>query len=374
MHDPDERDSTHPQRDQTDESLRVEREKADIVAEEKRDAVDAEADGVVRLARERADEITAAARAGADGGGDAGERARADRLLRRERSAADAALDTERAARRRYLTDFLAAERDATDQDLLAERAHADTAVDARDDFLATVTHDLRALLGGLALNATMLVDEAPEGEGGEALRVCASRSQRLVARMNRLVNDLIDVASIEAGKLALFPEQVLVARALADTLEAFEPLAAAKRISLDAAAADPSLLAWIDEGRVLQVLANVVGNAIKFTPSGGRVSVSASADGREVHFTVTDSGIGIPEDAREGVFERFRQVRRDPRGLGLGLHISKSIVEAHGGRIWLESHLGAGSTFHFALPAGADGRMNDRVEPPGPSAPQAAP
>ena len=99
-------------------------------------------------------------------------------------------------------------------------------------------------------------------------------------------------------------------------------------------------------------MLANLVSNAIKFTPAEGRVSVRIQSDESEIRFTVIDTGIGIPEDALQGVFERFHQVGRDRRGLGLGLHISKSIVEAHGGRMWVESKLATGSSFFFSLPA----------------------
>ena len=287
----------------------------------------------MRLARERADEVTATARGDADRlspvpprDGEVGspeERALADEVLERERVVADAALVEERAARRRYLDDLLSAERAATDHDLIAERAHADTAVESRDDFLATVSHDLRSLLGGLTMNAALMSELAPAGPGGDKLRVNAARGRRLVGRMNRLVNDLLDVASIEAGRLALFPAQVEIAHLLRDTLDAFEPIAAAKRVALDAHT-DGATSAWLDEGRILQVLANLVGNGIKFTPMEGRVSIEAHADRAEVHFTVTDTGIGIPEDAHESVFERFRQVRSDPRGLLSLIHISE--------------------------------------------------
>jgi signal transduction histidine kinase len=117
-------------------------------------------------------------------------------------------------------------------------------------------------------------------------------------------------------------------------------------------AAAQP-LRARVDGDRILQVLANLVSNAIKFTPAGGRVSVAVTIEKNELQFAVTDSGVGIAAEEVTGVFERFHQVNHgEHRGLGLGLHISKFIVEAHGGRMWIDSKLGTGSTFHFALPA----------------------
>jgi signal transduction histidine kinase len=195
------------------------------------------------------------------------------------------------------------------------------------------------------------LLDQAPAGAAGDLTRKCASTSQRLVVRMSRLVNDLLDVTSIEAGRVALLIEESDVADILRDTLEAFEPLAAVKGVSLTAEAELPPCVGRFDSGRILEVLANLVSNALKFTTSGGRVSIRVARAGNELIFSVKDTGIGIPEDALRSVFEKFKQVAKDRRGLGLGLYISKGIVEAHGGRMWAESQLGAGSTFHFEIP-----------------------
>jgi signal transduction histidine kinase len=358
-------DRTRPQRDQTNESLRVERDRSDALVETKRDAVEEKADEVVELARERADQVVRAARDDADQeraghprsitdeASARQQRTRADAQLEAERARADLVLERERAERRRVLADFLAVEREATDNDLIGERAHADTVIAARDEFLATVSHDLRSLLGGLSLNAELMVTHAPEGPSGDPIRRHAASSGRMIARMNRLINDLLDIASIEAGKLALVPEPVELAALLRDTLDAFAPIAATKRITLVAAAANAPAHAHLDAGRILQVLANLVSNAIKFTPAGGHVSIQLRAERGELQLAVTDTGIGIPADALPGVFERFRQVSKDRRGLGLGLHISKCIVEAHGGRMWAESEVAAGSTFHVALPLG---------------------
>jgi signal transduction histidine kinase len=352
---------SHPQRDETDKSLRIERDKTDTHIAQKRDVLEEEADEVVRIARQRADHVVQVTRDNADRerypqstaaeASSERERRRADVVLERERSHADVALEHERAKRKRYLDDFLAVEREATDQDLINERSHDDTLIATRDQFLGTVSHDMRSLLSGLSLTAELLIQHAPEGAGGDKMRRHSATIQRLVARMNRLVNDLLDVTSIEAGKLAVLLAPVEVATILRDTLDAFAPLAAAKRITLDADAGALPLHAPLDGGRILQVLANLVSNAIKFTPEEGRVSIRVRIEENELHFAVTDTGIGIPEDALQRVFERFRQVDQDRRGLGLGLHISKGIVEAHGGRMWAESKPAAGSTFHFTLP-----------------------
>jgi signal transduction histidine kinase len=349
----------HAKRDQTDESLRVERDKTDAGVAEKLEAVEDQADEVLRIARERADRVVQTARDAADRrpqspSGEASaerERSRADVVLERERSTADAVLEGQRARRSRYLADFLASEREATDQDLIDERAHDDKLIAARDEVLGIVSHDLRSLLGGLSLNVEVLIRQAPQGAPGDKMRSIAATSKRLVARMNRLVNDLLDIVSIEAGGLAVLPEQVEVTTILSETLEAFAPIAAAKSITLGGDTAAPPLHARLDGERVLQVLANLVSNAIKFTAAGGHVSIRISNDGNEIRFAVSDTGIGISEDVLPRVFERFHQVSKDRRGVGLGLHISKCIVEAHGGRMWAESTLGTGSTFYFALP-----------------------
>jgi signal transduction histidine kinase len=249
---------------------------------------------------------------------------------------------------------FLAAERGRTDEDLVEERGLADTLVVTRDEFLANVSHDLRALLGGLSLTAGLLDKVAPEGEAGARIRKLAGAAGRYVSRMDRLLNDLLDVASIEAGKLLVVREAVAVAGLVEETVAAFGPVAEAKRITLLADAPDDLGEASLDGDRLLQVLANLVSNAIKFTPEGGQVRVAAAASAQEIHFTVQDSGIGIPADQLGRIFDRFHQLSRTRLGLGLGLHISSCLVEAHGGRLWAESVAGAGSTLHAVVPRAA--------------------
>jgi len=354
-------DTSDPQRDLTDESLRVEREKADDAVAEKREAVENAADEVVRIARDRADQVVQTARDDADrvrpqqasAAAASSERKRtdADRVLEQERAREDTALERERVRRRRYLGDFLAVERDATDEGLVDERARADTELEVRDQFLATVSHDLSSLLGGLSVGASVIHDRAPQGAAGDEIRKLAATHRRMVTRMNRLVGDLLDITSIQAGKLAILLEPLDVATVVRETLDAFAPMASARHLTLDADVAGLPARVWLDGGRILQVLANLVSNAIKFTPAEGRVSIRVRCEGSEILFAVSDTGIGIAEDALENIFERFHQVSPDRRGLGLGLHIAKCIVEAHGGRMWVDSKLGAGTTVHFALP-----------------------
>jgi signal transduction histidine kinase len=278
-----------------------------------------------------------------------------DRRMRREalleeRHRTDESLRFER-RKSGHLAPFLEAERNATDELLIGERAAADTVTAAHEGFLADVSHDLRSLLGGLAVSAALLIADAPSGIDGDKIRNHARASQRAVARMTRLIGDLLDTASIEAGRLAITPEPVDIGKLLTDTVDAFRSTAEARHVVLDAALPAPPLMATLDDLRILQVLANLVGNAIKFTPPGGRVSIQTRTTTNRIQFVVTDTGVGIPENKLAAIFERFNQVSKDRRGLGLGLHISKCIVEAHGGRIWAESP-SVGSTFYVELPA----------------------
>jgi signal transduction histidine kinase len=361
---PDQAAPNELKRQETDESLRVERDKADVALIERRSESEEKTDEIVQVARDRADEVVRTARDVADRQAAAApsssgveaisrrQRNREDSVLEDERARADAVLERERAERKRYLAEFLAVERDATDDKLTDERAHADDALSARDEFLAAVSHDLRTLLAGLVLNADLLVTLAPAGDTGIAIRKHARLGRRLTAQMNRLVNDLLDVVSIDAGTLAIIPERVAVEKLLQDAADAFGPIAAAAGVTLDVELPAVSLYARIDDGRIAQVIANLISNAIKFVPAGGTVSMRAQRASNEIVVCVSDTGIGIPKDNLETVFERLRQVRRDRRGLGLGLYISKSLIEAHGGRIWVESEVAKGSSFYFAVPA----------------------
>ncbi len=179
-----------------------------------------------------------------------------------------------------------------------------------------------------------------------------ARRIQRSGARMNRLIGDLIDVASIEAGVLAVKRQLGDPIHVLTEAVDTFQAQAAASGVSLQSDVVMPASLADFDPARILQVLANLVGNAIKFAPRGGSVVVHLERVEDELRFAVHDTGPGIPRQHLDTVFERFRQVDRDDRrGVGLGLYISKCIIQGHGGRIWAESVPGQGTTFRFTLP-----------------------
>jgi PAS domain S-box-containing protein len=225
-------------------------------------------------------------------------------------------------------------------------------ALAARDAVLAVVAHDLRSPLGAIELAAASLL-ALPHDEGRlEQVRAASEVIRRSVARASRLIDDLLDVASIEAGRLSLERVSVSAADLVHEAAEALSPAVREANLEMEGAVEEalPAVLA--DRGRILQVFSNLVGNAIKFTRAGGRVGIAAERRGDEVCFSVSDTGVGIPAEHLPHVFDRFWQARRsDRRGAGQGLPIARGIVEAHGGRIWAESTPGQGSTFRFTLP-----------------------
>jgi len=351
------------ERGQTDESLRTEREKTDRALADRQAAAEEDADQVLIRARESADAVLTEARskvdelleASPDVGTDATvaeDRVLEDEALQDERATADEVLRREREENARVLARLLPLEREKTDRFLLTERARSDVALANRDNFLGLVSHDLRNLLSGIVMSAELLAARAPQDEGGAQTLVATARIQRYAARMNRLIGDLLDVASIDAGKLAIAPVPGDAATLTAEAVDTFQATASAKGISLQTEVADGPLRAEFDHDRMLQVLANVVTNAIKFTSQGGSIVVRGERAGDELRFSVSDTGSGIPGNMLEAIFERFWQVGKDDRrGVGLGLYISRCIVEAHGGKIWAESTLGEGSRLFFTIP-----------------------
>lgn len=352
-----------PERELTDASLHDERKKADQEMAAIRLAVEIEADAVVEHARENADAVLVAAREKADKKVDAtavGEiqtdivvdREVEDAVVRAERASADKSVRQEREVRARLLTRLLPLERDATDQYLLTERARSDDALATRDDFLGMVAHDLRDLLNGVVVSSQFLAQKLEKHGDSEQLLLETARIVRYGARMNRLIGDLVDVASIDAGKLAMQTDQGDVASLVIEAVEALQAAASAKGVSLEVQGVKGPCMAEFDHDRLLQVLANLIANSVKFTPRGGSIRVQCERRDDGLAFCVGDTGEGIPAAMLEAVFERFWQVgANDRRGLGLGLYISRCIVEAHGGTIRAESTRGQGTQMYFTLP-----------------------
>jgi len=227
----------------------------------------------------------------------------------------------------------------------------AQRATRAREELLAIVSHDLKNPLN-VILMSTSLMAPAPGASDRRQSREQIEAIKRSARHMNRLIQDLLVTASIEAGKLTIERRRFAIYPLVHEAIEAMRPLAARKLLTLSDELPDdiPEILA--DAGRLQQVFANLLGNAIKFTPKGGTITVRAEVVDADVRFSVADTGSGMSEDDLRRLFERFWQARRTARqGTGLGLSIVKGIVDAHGGRIWVESGVGIGSTFFFTLP-----------------------
>jgi signal transduction histidine kinase len=172
---------------------------------------------------------------------------------------------------------------------------------------------------------------------------------------MNRLIQDLLDVTQMEAGRLVVTPASVLPEQIVRDSVEAQEALAAAASLELRTDVPPGVPPVWADHDRLLQVFENLITNAIKFTRPGGRITVGAALTDGHVLFRVADTGIGISPDDLPHVFDRFWQAHKGAHhGAGLGLPIVQGIVDAHGGRTWVDSQPGLGSTFFFTIPVSA--------------------
>jgi len=227
--------------------------------------------------------------------------------------------------------------------------AESQQAVRAREEVLAIVSHDLRNPLNAVMLAAQLMKvsDDMPSGEM-EQLETIELSAQR----MRRLIEDLLDVTRLEGGKqLPIEPAPLDVKPLLQEIYELFKTQAAMSSIALRYDVEDlPPVYA--DRHRVTQVFSNLVGNAMKFTPAGGRVSMRATRSDDQALFAVSDTGPGIPQKNLKDIFNPYWQAKRTARlGAGLGLPIAKGIVEAHGGKIWVESEPGKGTTFYFTLP-----------------------
>jgi len=233
----------------------------------------------------------------------------------------------------------------------------AQQATQARDEVLGVVAHDLRNPLNGILMQAALLRRRGPEA--GRLSRATEG-IERAATRLNRLIGDLLDVTRMEAGRLSIEPAGVSAREVVVESVQSQESLATSASLELRLDVAPDLAEVWADRDRLLQLLENLVGNAIKFTEPGGRVTVGAKPRDGEVLFWVADTGVGVSAENLPHLFDRFWQARKAERqGAGLGLPIVKGIVEAHGGRIWVESTPGDGSTFFVTIP------MARRARPP---------
>jgi len=226
----------------------------------------------------------------------------------------------------------------------------AQEAVKARDDVLGTVAHDLGNPLSVISIVCRSLLNKGPDAFDPET-RELIQGTYESSARMARLIDDLLDVSRIDAVGLQLQQEPLDAAAFLHDVARRVRPLAETKRISLRVEVDGELPQVSADGDRLAQVMWNLLGNAIKFTPEDGSVRISGADEADGVRVSVIDSGPGIPDEIRRTLFDRFARGRGKRRGYGLGLAISRGIVEAHGGRIWADGRVGEGCAIHFTLP-----------------------
>ena len=224
-----------------------------------------------------------------------------------------------------------------------------------KSDFVSNVSHELRTPLTAIKGSVDNMLDGLT-GDLNEKQNRYLVRVKSNADRLARLINDLLDLSRIEAGvKLKLTNLSLpTVAR---EVVESLGSVAAEKPISFEIECPDVNLTAWADPDRIVEVLTNLIGNAIKFTPTNGKVTLCLKRSGNEwVKISVADTGPGIPPDEANRIFDKFYQVTQPEKqktmGTGLGLSITKALVEMHGGKIWLESEVGKGSIFSFTLPA----------------------
>src|SRR5215831_19005892 len=223
-----------------------------------------------------------------------------------------------------------------------------------KSDFVSSVSHELRTPLTAIKGAVDLLLREVP-GPLNENQTHHLSRVRSNTQHLAGLINDLLDLSKIEEGKIELDAGRVSLGGLLHEVIETVNLMAAEKPVLLEVDVREPSVLVWADRDKVKQVLMNLIGNAIKFTPPQGKVTVSTSKDDAEwAQVSVNDSGPGISAEECQKIFQKFYQVCEGgglkPKGTGLGLAISKSLVELHGGKIWVESEEGRGSTFSFTL------------------------
>jgi len=224
----------------------------------------------------------------------------------------------------------------------------------ARKEIVDTVSHDLKNPLSAIKLGLQYVERKLSRNKKCTDVEVARGLTIifRSVDKMEKMVSDLLDHTKLEAGKLLLEPTDCELARLTKEVIEQFRPIAHSRNIKLTSEIIEDGKIIHCDQGRVEQVLSNIIGNALKFTPKGGEIHVAMSFKEDDVVISIQDSGHGMSKDQLEHVFDRYWQAQETSKhGTGLGLAIAKIVVETHHGKIWAESELGKGSTFHFSLP-----------------------
>jgi PAS domain S-box-containing protein len=273
----------------------------------------------------------------------------------RERVLGAISLVTSESRRRLDETDLRFAEELASIAGIAIDNARlyreAQRAAKSREDLLAIVSHDLRNPLGVVTMKVSTILITLTQSEQASKLKRDLEAVQRATGRMKRLIGDLLDFASIEAGKLAIRTEPQPASAMIEHAAEAGLVLASSREIKLETQNQVSGIEVLCDRERVLQVFSNLIGNAVKFTPEGGTITVGGVEDQGMVRYFVQDTGPGIAPDQFPMLFQRYWQAAPKGEGVGLGLFIAKGIVEAHGGRIFVDSAPGKGATFSFTIP-----------------------
>ena len=368
-----ETESSQDLREKTDKTLEDEREKTDEHLEQKTQEVEEKTNEKLRsirlatdtaresqrqevdLAKEHQREVTGISPTRLD-----------EELLVQEREGSDQSQAVERGEEDRVRTEervqkqliaeteaLLEKERKNTDTALLEERVHVDLELITRDHFLAIVSHDLKNSIAAISI-AAGLIRRALSKDAADTVSFLKHLGgiERAAKGMDRMISDLLDVERMARDQLKLKPENIDCCALLQECVDLFAPIVSSKSFSMTIHTSTEPIFAYVDHDRILQVLSNLIGNSLKFTPDGGTIELSVRKQETQVEISVTDDGPGIAEEAQVQIFERFSQLTmNDRRGLGLGLFIAKWIVEAHKGCIWVTSEVGKGSTFSFTLP-----------------------
>ena len=224
----------------------------------------------------------------------------------------------------------------------------------ARKDIVDTVSHDLKNPLSSIRLGLQYLEKKLSKNRTCSDMEVSKGLAIifRSVDKMEKLISDLLDHTKLEAGKMVLEPTQCDLAKFIRELIDQFRPIAQSKKVRISASLMEDGRSISCDQGRVEQVISNIIGNALKFTPEGGEIHISMEYREENIVISVQDNGYGMTRDQLEHVFDRYWQVKETAhQGVGLGLAIAKIVVEGHHGKIWVESELGKGSTFYFSLP-----------------------
>nr|WP_321498772.1 PAS domain S-box protein [uncultured Methanolobus sp.] len=245
-------------------------------------------------------------------------------------------------------------ERKKTEEKILQAKINAEAANRTKTEFLANMSHELRTPLNSVIGFADVLMSQVA-GEINNKQAGYLNNISHSGKHLLNIINEILDISKIESGQMKLYKEDVLLVETYAEIIASLQHIASRKEIELDVSPWPEGEYAYADKAKLKQILYNLVGNAIKFTNEGGSVIIGTKNDGEFVHISVTDTGIGISPDGLTKLFKPFTQLEsfesRTYEGTGLGLALSKEIVELHGGHISAESEVGKGSTFTFALP-----------------------